>query len=203
MADQLINNKIGSEKQFLFLNKDRVVGVQSLSVTQNFGLSPVTHLGVGSSDVNYSPQQEQSVSFQISSYLLNEDFFLEYVTGTDLQNAYIFRDPSDISTSYSILSGYFNGYQCNYSIGNVPQVSTNFIAFQNAGNIATGTMTHDQVNDIEYISTGDHSFTELLVPYGNSITLNIDEFNTNRVQSFNIKLDTQKTPIYTMVRWKF
>jgi len=198
MAEQLINSQIGSEKQLLFLGKERVIGIRSFLSTPEFGLEPDTYLGIGNNNIHFSPKKEQISSFSINSLLLNKDFFISNVTGLNLANVYVLKDAGDLDSCYSVLSGSFESYQCNYSIGNIPNVTVNFIAYQDAGKIPTGNMTHDQVDDLKFISTGDHRVTGVFIPYGNSIELNIDEFETNRVQSFSIKIGTKKIPIYKM-----
>lgn len=198
MSDILINNKVGSEKQLLFLNKTRVIGVQSLSTNQFFALAPVSYGGIESNTIRFSPQTEQNCSMSLNSLFINQDFYYSLFTGEQLFNAYIFKETSDLNTCFSILSGYFTDYSCSYSIGNVPSLSINGIFLKNAGIISTGSMSWDQIDDLNYISTGNHNVTEFLIPYGNNISLNVSEFTTNRVQSFEIRLNRDKNPIYKM-----
>lgn len=195
MSDFLINNRIGSEKQYLFLGTERVIGVQSISVNPNFSLSPINHLGSSSRDISYIPSQEQSAYLSINAFLLDQDFFVSHVTGGEPVNAYIMRSPTDFDTIYSLTSGQFINYICDYSIGNVPSITTTFVSYGEVGGIPTGGLDSNQ---LEYIAAQSYDVTGVLVPYGNSVTINIDDFNTNRVQSFSVSLDMPKTPIYKM-----
>ena len=126
---------------------------------------------------------------------MDQDFFVSHVTGGEPVNAYIMRDPTDLDTIYSLTSGQFVNYSCNYSIGNVPSISTTFISYGEAGGLPTGELDSNQ---LEFIAAQDYEVTGVLVPYGNSVTINIDDFNTNRVQAFSVSMDMPKTPIYKM-----
>ena len=198
MDYSLVNSKIGAENQLFFLNKDKIVGIQSLEAGQKLGLAPLSYIGIGSKTLNYIPRAEQSNSLSINSYLINSDPFFRYVTGSELVNGYLLREQSDITNNYCFLSGYFNDFQCSYSIGNPAQISTTLISVMDGGKIPTGAMSNDQVNDLKFINTGNFSTGTYLIPSIGTITLGIDLFNTNRLQNFTLRVSPKKTPVYNL-----
>ena len=123
MSDILVNNKLGHEKSILFLNQERIIGAQTLSLNQNFGLAPVSYAGIQSNTIRFSQQSEPSCSVSINSFLLNQDYYYSHFTGAELFNGYILREINDGDTCYSLLSGYFTDYSCSYSIGNIPSIT--------------------------------------------------------------------------------
>jgi hypothetical protein len=197
MSESLINSNIGREKQLVFLGSQRLIGVESLTVSSQPGLIPVTYAGIGVDTVTYAPRQEQLSSVSISSFLINEDRFYALTTGDYLVNMYIVKDKSNLNTTYSLVSGYFSSFEMSYSIGNVPQVNSSFTVIRDAGIISTGMLPQSCVAELQTIASSSSDLTgSLLIPYGNSIVLSLPEFSTNRVQAFNISARLNKIPIY-------
>lgn len=197
MAESLINSSIGLEKQVVFLGSQRIIGVESMDMSARFGLSPITYAGIGVDTVNYAPRQEQFSSVSISNFLINQDYFYSLTTGNSLINMYVVRDRADLDTTYSLVSGYFNSFGIEYSIGNVPKINSSVTFIRDAGIINTGNLPAACISELQTISTSNYEVTgSLLIPYGNSITLNLAEFSTNRVQSFSISAKANKIPVY-------
>ena len=167
---------------------------------QNFASTPLNYAGIGVDTVKYIPRGEQTNNFSINSYLINKDYFLEAVTGNSLYNLYVARDKTDFGAYFSLISGYFNSFESSYSVGSVAEVNVNGIVVGDAGKISTGSMNSAQISDITFISTGNHDVNtnNLKIPDIGSITLNIDEFSTNRLLSYNIRIESNKRPIYFM-----
>ena len=193
------NSRIGHENQLVYLNTERLIGVQSIDVSNNFALSQLTYAGMGGKRPFHINNGEQSSTINLSTFLINEDYFWGLTTGNESSNVYILRENTDRPTCYSALSGYFTNFSCSYSIGNVPEISTTFISLVNAGPIPS-TETPVAVNgELLTIGLSSPDITgSLRIPYGNSISLGISEFSTNRVQSFNINVASNKTPVYNV-----
>jgi hypothetical protein len=199
MSESLANYKVSHDKQIVMLGVERVVGVQSIQATQNFGLSPLSYAGIGVDTVKYIPRQEQSATLNINSYLINKDYFLQLVTGNNLSNMYLMREKNDFNTCYNLISGYFTDFSCSYNIGAVPEINTNVTFLRDAGKIGTGSLPSDAVNQLITISSSNIEPTgSLLIPFGNNISLGIDTFNTNRLQSFTISATSNKVQVYNM-----
>jgi hypothetical protein len=181
------------------LGIERVVGVQSIQATQNFGLSPLSYAGIGSDAIKYIPRQEQSATLNINSYLINKDYFLQLVTGNSLSNMYLMREKSDFNTAYCLISGYFTDFTCSYNIGSVPEVNVVAVFLRDAGKIGTGSLPTEAVSQLTTISSSNIDITgSLLIPFGNNISLGIDTFSTNRLQSFTVNVISKKLPVYNM-----
>lgn len=241
MAESLINYRITSKDQNLYVGGNRIVGVQSVSINKNFNLGNLNYAGIGQKTVNYLPRGAQISTVNIDSYLLNQDFFLNYVTGSETVNSFILKSSSDLDPPYSMLNGYLNSYSCQWAVGQIPRISTSINVLGNAGRIPTGSLGAEIIAELQLINTiydGDSSNDDwgtilgavttsedwsyltsiitsyedwnlgggasspttgqLLIPYDGSISINIDDFQTNRVQSFNIDVQSQKFPIYNM-----
>jgi len=239
--ESLINSRITNKDQNLYVGGDRIVGVQSVSINKNFNLGNLNYAGIGQKTVNYLPRGAQISTVNIESYLLNQDFFLNYVTGSETVNSFILKSSSDLDPPYSMLNGYLNSYSCQWAVGQIPRISTSINVLGNAGRIPTGSLGAEIIAELQLINTiydGDSSNDDwgtilgavttsqdwsyltsiitsyedwnlgggasspttgqLLIPYDGSISINIDDFQTNRVQLFNIDIQSQKFPIYNM-----
>lgn len=199
MSENLTNYKIDSKNQLVFLNSGRLFGIQSINIAQNPGLQNLSYAGMGIDTVKYIPRQEQTANVSIDGNLINQDYFLNLVTGNDLANVYIMRAKNEFDTCYNLISGYFNNFSCSYGIGSIPQISVQAIFIRDAGKIGTGQLPFNAANQLNAISTSNIAPTgEFLIPFGNNISLGIDTFNTNRLQSFDINIQSNKVPIYNM-----
>jgi hypothetical protein len=199
MDYSLINSKIGAEHQILFLNRSKIEGIQSVQASQNLGLDKLSYAGIGNKTLNYIPKSEQSNTVQINRLLINSEPFLEFVTGSRMANIYVLREQNDLINNYCLLSGYFTDFQCEYSIGNVATCSTTFNAVGDAGKINTGNMYLDQAQDLAFIQTGNFQNTGgYLIPSIGTISLNIDTFQTNRLQSYQLNITSNKVAKYIM-----
>ncbi len=194
--EPLINNKIGAENQLFFLNRERVYGIQSVDATQNLGLQPLVYAGIGNKTINFIPVTEQNNTLNINSLLINKDYFLNLTIGSDLANIYILKDKNDTTNNYILHSGYFTDYNSNYNIGNVPTISTTFIAIKDAGKLPISSLSLDAQNDLTNIISQNLELTNILVPSIGTITLNVDDFTTNRLQSYSLSIKSNKIPVY-------
>jgi hypothetical protein len=190
------NSYIGSEYQLIFLDTTKLVGVQSFNASLNPGLKPLTYAGIGSKQVYYLPDSEQNVNASINAFLVNQDFYLDFVTGNSLFNTYVLTDKvNSLDKAYSIISGYGVNYSCSYSYGQVPNISFDYIGIRNAGGLG---MSDINTGQLYTISTGLYDNSAVLVPDAGSISVNIDTFEINRLQSYSINVKSNKIPIYSM-----
>ncbi len=196
MSESLVNYKIGHEKRLLFIGKELVNGVQSVTINQDFAAEPVNYAGIGVDTVRYIPRGEQTTSVNINSYLINKDYFFNLVTGNNLQNIYLTKDKTDPTSYYSLLSGCFNSFEASYSVGAAAETNAGFTCVGDAGKIPTGNMNSAQVSDLVFITTGDAGLSGVLIPDIGSISVNFDTFQTNRLLSYSIKVDANKKPVY-------
>ena len=134
MDETLVNSIIRSENQLFFINNERVIGLQNINPVNNFNIKPLNYAGFGNGNtrkISYIPAGEQNNVSSINSLLINQDFFYSKVLSNNYYNAYLFNDINNLNNNYCLLNGYFTDYSLKYSIGNIPQISTNFISLGN------------------------------------------------------------------------
>ncbi|MEK6880444.1 MAG: hypothetical protein AABY22_12585 [Nanoarchaeota archaeon] len=191
------NSYIASENQLIFLDTTKLVGVQSFNSSLNPGLRPLTYAGIGSKQVYYLPDSEQNTNVSINAFLINQDYYFDFVTGNSLFNTYVLVEKANnLTNAYSIISGYGVNYSCSYSYGQIPTISFNYIGIRNAGGLGISDINTGQLYTI---STGNYDITPILVADAGSISLTLeDSFSTNRVLSYSLSTRSNKIPVYSM-----
>ncbi len=187
MSKVIDNNRITREQQFFFMNGTQIPGVQSISIAPEYGKFPLKYLGV--SNVQFAPNGPQIGNISINSLLISNDQFLQY-TGNLGFNGYVLKTIGDASTNYSFISGYMTSYTSTCSIGEIPQISAEITAYGKVGRIDTS-----EITNLTAIKNNPSNLL-LKIPGPGSISVSIDDFTNNRIQSYSLSIKTPRNPIY-------
>lgn len=179
------------EKQHFFIGGTEVFGVQSLSCSYNAGYQPLEFLGM-SQTVDY-PNNAQVASISCNSLMLGADSFINY-TGDSSFSGYIVADKTTPGgQNFSFTSAYLTSYQVRCSVGQIPEIATEILAVGDAGRLAG-----DQYNtDFAAISASTAVLTPQIASYS-TIEVSMPEFSTNRLQSFQVSIQSPRNPIYKL-----
>lgn len=190
--------RIKADKQKVYLGTGFLIGLQDISSQDNLGKSPLSYLGVGNKQTYEIPNSEQSVDVTINSLLINSDQFIPLISGDPI-NMFILKEQSNINDNYCLISGYLNSYGIKFAIGQIPQISTSLKFYNNAGRISTTGLDLFSASQLQNIQLNDYSnITGNLIPNQGSISLTLNELNTNRVLDFSIGIIINRIPIYNM-----
>lgn len=198
MAENFSLGRIRGENQLIYLGTGQLIGVQDISINQNFGNQPLNYIGIQNKNLNQIVNQEQFSDVSIDAFLINQDFFIA-LTGHQPVNIFILRQQSDLNENYCLVSGYLNSYSSKYVYGQIPQISTSFKFINNVGKIPTGSLdglSYSQLTGIRgnIYSTG----TNYLIPHGGSIDLSLNESTGNRVLQYSINVSVSRVPFYNI-----
>ena len=202
MAETLIYSRVRGDDLSVYNGTGRLLGIQDISIDSNFGNTPIIHLGYNnssSSRIRQTNNSEQYADVSINSLLLNNDPFYN-LTGDQPVNFFLLRDKNNINHNYCLLSGCLNSYNLQITNSQPAQIDTSFRFFNNAGGIATGqldSLSRTQLTGIQGTSY-DFLNTGLLISNGNTITLTLDEYNTERVQNITLGFNCNRVPIYAI-----
>lgn len=192
--ESFVNFKTSREHQKLFINSREVVGVQNAQLESNAPLSPVLHMGMSGVHTILSSQPVGNIGIQ--SLLVNEDRFIEF-TGTAPLTGYFVNTVNTNKNQLNLIFAptYLTSYALKYSDGSVPEVSASFVTFTAIGTMDYNDMSTFDVNTA--IQTGVPNYS-LKIPNRSSITLNVDEFTTNRLSSIDITITVPRRPYYSI-----
>lgn len=179
--------KVSREQQHFYLDTAEVFGVQNIISTFNVPTAPIKYIGFKSGSYIYNGPK--IAEFGVSQFLVTDDVFLKY-TGDVTFNGYILRSKNNFNDNYSFKSGYLTSYSVKCQIGAAIEVATTINAYIEAGVLPTGEIPVD-------IKNTSSSFP-LKIADPRSVSINIGDFNTNRVTSFDINIVCNRSPVYIL-----
>lgn len=173
-------SRLNKQNLAFYLNQSQVHGIQDIQASYQMPVEHVKFLGMDSSF--YTPEGVKSANLSITSLLTtNNDFY--NCTGESGNYGFVTKKNNPSSNIlFGFQSGYLTSYSCGAQIGEIPTVKAAFSIFKDAGSVS---------------SQGNFNSTSLpSVGNTNSIDINIGDFSTNRVSSFNLTLNINRTANY-------
>lgn len=194
MINNLINNsRFTREEQHFFINNIEIPGVQSAEIEYRTNSAPLNFIGMtGVSRIPTGPPQGNA---RVNAILITTDQFLP-LTGNYGINGYIFKDLSTTGDNFGFVSGYLTSYASTCSIGQIPQIAADIQVFGNAGRIPSSEAASVVSNFNNIIN--HTSVLPLKIANPNSIELSLNDFNTNRVQSYSVNINVPREPNYIL-----
>lgn len=192
MSNQIsIPSRERREKQRFFIGGTEVFGIQSLSANYSVGAAPLEYLGM--SNTQEFPNGPQVASISINSLMLTADPFISYTGNSSFSGYVVTSAASPGGQNFSFTSAYLTSYQVRCSVGQIPEISTEILAVGDAGRLAG-----DQfISDFAAISASTTVLNPQIVSYG-TIEVSMDEFTTNRLQSFQLSIQSPRNPVYKL-----
>ncbi len=183
------------ESQKFFISNNQISGVQSCNFQYNNALAPLKFLGQNSGCFIQAGTQIGKLS--VKNLVISNNIWLQY-TGTSGINAYIIEDTLNPGTkNFGCVSGWLTSYNNRCSIGQIPEESVSIDTYHNLGFIQSGESAA-VLADFTNIMNGTIGTSPLsIVSYG-SISLTLNEFQTNRVNSYNLSIEVPRNPIYCL-----
>ncbi len=197
MSENFDMGRFRAENQLVFLNTGKIM-LTDIQIQSNFGAAPLNFIGQYLKLTSFLPNSEQYADVSINYSLINQDNFISLTGDIQPINMFILKTQSNINDNFCLISGYLNSYSAKYSIGQIPQISTNLRFYGNAGKINTSSLDSFSSNQLTQIQNNDYSnLTGVIVPdSGPSLNLTLNELQTNRVLSCDIGINCKKIPIY-------
>lgn len=184
---------ITREEALVFLGSGQLAGLQSVNLSYENNAVETKYLGMGKCKT--LPVGPQIGGFNLSYYVVSQDLVLQF-TGHSGTNGYILRARNNNLQNFSFTSGYLTSYTSRVSVGSIPEVSANFAIFGNVGAISQAYSAQtlvDRDNILASLSALSFKPTNY-----SSISLNLDDFSTNRVISYEINMSISRLPIYKL-----
>ncbi len=194
MSNNFITKEnIRREQQKFFLNTREIFGIQSINVNYESNASPLKFIGMG--NPVFVPNGTPSAGCNINTLVLGSDPFLS-LTGNTGFNGYLIKSRDNYAENFSFVSGYLTSYNSRCSIGQIPEISVDFVAFGNVGRLtaAESVVVSGQFAAI----TGGSAVLSPNITSPGAITLNLDDFTTNRVLSYDLSININRNAIYPL-----
>lgn len=186
--------RIRREEQRFFVQTREVLGIQSIRGSYSFNRVPLKHLGMH--DVSGMVRGPQISQILIAGTVVTEDQFLAW-TGNSGFNGYIVRSSTNTGENYSFTSGYLTNYNSRCSIGQIPQYSAEISVFGNIGRFLTSESTQVASNLADIVASATTP-ASLSIAGPGTIAINLDEFTSNRVLSYDLNLTIPRNASYCL-----
>lgn len=192
MAQGLNSENSFGYEQYLFIDTTPVAGVQSFQSKYANPESPL--ISLGGKDALLVPRGDKLGKIAISTLLVSADPFF-HLTGAAGHNGYLIKDLNSRFSNYSFISGYMTNYNHQYSVGNLPQITTSFDVMYDLGIVNSDSASHliNQINSLTYVNTG--VFQDIHV---GCATCSLSDIEDNPLQSYEINISIPRIPIYSI-----
>jgi len=181
--------RIRREAESITINGSGIQGVQNIAAQYDSVAAPIRNLGI--QEIQFAPEGPQTASLQVNSLFTHTLDPGAPVTSLEILRNFTGEAPFSGIVNYGaknfiFTEGYMDSYGVSCAIGEVPQISTTSTIY---GIFGTGSFG--------YIPADAYP-SAINVAGSNSIAINLDEFTTNRVSSFNVSINTPRVPIYAL-----
>jgi len=166
------------EDQKLAVNGTGINAIQSISLGYESTAQPISTLG--QQNMIFAPGSPQTASIRAESLMVYDDFFLQFTGEVPFSGQLDYKNQN-----IKFTEAYLSSYSSSCSIGEIPSLAMQAEIY---GEMGTG-------NYFDFGATSPHD-TSLKVAGYNSIVINLDEFNTNRVLSYSLDIQTPRTTVY-------
>ena len=184
--------RIRRNAESITINGTGIQGVTSASFNYDSAAgSPLSNLGINR--IRYAPQGPQTANLQLNTLLTHTVAPSAHVTSSEVLQNFTGAAPfSGVmnygSKSFIFTEAYAETYSASCSIGEIPSISMSATVFGEFGLGSLGSLPADA-----YPSS-------LNIASYNSMEVNLDEFNTNRMLSFSVEIATPRVPLYAVGR---
>lgn len=195
MSSQIyIPSRERREDQHLFIGGREIYGIQQFSCDYSLGAIPIEFLGA--TNTVEMPDSAQTATISLNTLMIELDPLIQY-TGNVSFNGYVVNAASDPgSNNFSFTNTYLNSYNVRCGVGQIPEISAELTSYGNAG-FLPDSYSSQVDTDFAAISTYASGLNMQIASYG-SIEVNLDDFTTNRLQSFQVNISTPRNPIYSL-----
>lgn len=197
--------RLRRENQRFFLSSTEVRGTQSVQMSYAAPSIPLKHIG----QTGVYPEIANGPylgNFSTSTLFVNNDPYITY-TGDNLANGYLHeteegKPTSEDTIDIAFTSGVLTSYSFQCSIGAIPSISAEFAVFGNMGPLTMSNANSDQFNNEINAQTTSTSAADngkdftLQIADPRSIQISMNDFETNRVNSFSVDINVSRRPIY-------
>jgi hypothetical protein len=183
--------RVRRESEHLFIGNNEVHAVQNAQLSYDVGAGVLKYIGMSCAQV--APVAASQANVSITTLAILNDQFINF-TGNSGVNGYLFWDVDNNRKNFGFISGYLTSYRSRCSIGQIPIIDTSFNVYGNAGNIQYEEIPQT-IRDFDSLS-GHHDDFHINIAGPGSLSISLDDFETNRVLSYDLSIAIQRQPRY-------
>ena len=135
-------------------------------------------------------------TLNVSTYICEDDPFLSYLYSDIGCNGVVIQNKSNTYNNYGFTSGYLTSLTLRGGVGEIPQMDASFTIFGQAGRIDS-TDSPQIAAQLTTIGSASDAFSPNISGPG-TISVTLDDFNTNRLQSLEVTISNPRLPLYVL-----
>jgi len=190
------NARIGYE-QSVYLNGQKLKGVDSVEGSYSIGLQPINILGAG--NIKTVVGEVLQGDFSITRSQSIPDSFLEFTGDSKILRGSIHYG----NAVFGFETGYLNSYNYSLSVGSVPQTNMGITVYGDIGSgvyqSVSGPSGPIGPGDIGSLNaSGSSEDTDYQIIRMGDVSLTCDGSTTNRITNFDFNVISERMPIYVI-----
>ena len=193
--------RLRRENQRFFINTNEVRGAQSLQFSYAVPSVPLRH--IGQTGVHHVVDGPYAGNVSLSSFIFTGDPIIKH-TGDSPFNGYLYEtkegkslDADSIDIAFT--SGFLNSYSINCGIGQIPRIDAEIGVVGNIGKLPSSEATSSLVSsDYSSIQSNENKDFDLKIADPRSLKISMNDFESNRLNSFSIAINIGRNPIYAL-----
>ena len=172
-------NVYSIENQNFYINDSLISGVQDLSISYDNKINP--SVSIESDSQNYFISTPIVANLDLNYILSSNDPFIAYTGSNSFSGKIEYGNKF-----FTFSSGYLSNYSIKYTLNGYPKVNVRSLVFGELGN-TSGTFSY-RPKLMNNLNISDPCYVDL----------DLGEANFNRLESFNLNIDIERLPVYTI-----
>ncbi len=190
----MVQGRITKENQKFFLDSEQIPGVQTYRAEYSTNAQPLKYLSAQS--FIHAPQGTSRGGVSLNANLISDDLILPY-TGDFGCNGFLLQSRDDSTENFSFISGYLTSYTTRYTFGQLPDINAEFLVLGDIGRVDVGGMPNNAQVQLNTIYTGKSNLV-MKIPGPGGVSINLDDFTTNRVIGYDISIAVARNAVYKL-----
>ena len=175
------SERIVHDQQQVYIFGERLRGVQSCSASWSAPEAYVNSIGVTGGTVGSVVEEALRADFEVERLMITpHDPMIDFFDRIDLSGEIHYGSAGN---NFAFNGGYVTSYSCACAIGEIPSLNFAIAAYGDSGGGAPS------------LGRGVEKDHTIIVARPGSISLDVDGFDSNAIQSFEISLSVNKTPM--------
>lgn len=175
------SKRILHDQQQVYIFGERLRGVQSCTASWSAPEAYVNSIGVIGGTVGTVVEDSLRADFEVERLMITpHDPLIDLFDKIDLSGE-IHYGPA--ANNFAFNGGYISSYSCSCAVGEVPSLNFSIVAYgESGGGVASLARTPEADDTIVIVHPG-------------SVTLDVEGYASNAIQSFEIAINIDKAPI--------
>jgi hypothetical protein len=167
------------DSQNVYIKGERIRGVQSCSGGWTAPETYVNALGYDGGFIGNVVEESLQANFDVERLMISpHDPITSLLADEQMSGEVAYGD----GKNFAFNGGFITSYSCACAIGEIPSLNFSLLAYGQSGGSVPAEARTPELDD------------SIIIAHPGSILLDVDGFETNRIQSFEVSVNIERTP---------